>query len=317
MGTNTAQATTGVSDSNLLQQPGILLLITGTLIGLNFPLGKIAGEAGISPVIWAMLISIGAALLMLPVLLIRRSLVLPDARMTRYAATSAIVSFVTPNLLLFSVIPHAGAGYTGLMFALSPVFTLAFAALFRLKAPGRLGIAGIAVGLIGAAVVSITRGHAPDAPEATLIALAMLIPVALAVGNVYRTVAWPEQASPDVLAFWSHLLAGWMFVLVVLLGRGAVSPQELAAAPLAALAQLVVSGMTFPVFYRLQQRGGPVLLSQIGYVASAVGLIAATVFLGERYAVLTWAGSAVIAMGVGITLCAQHRETRRQPVGSQ
>ena len=83
---------------------------------------------------------------------------------------------------------------------------------------------------------------------------------------------------------------------------------ELALAPLAALAQVLVAGMTFPLFFRLQQKGGPVLLSQIGYVAAAVGLIAATFLLGEQYSLMTWVGAAVIAFGVVITIVAQITE---------
>jgi hypothetical protein len=58
--------------ADLVQTPAALLLITGTLIGLNFPLGKIAGEAGVSPLIWASLISLGASLVLLPLLITTR-----------------------------------------------------------------------------------------------------------------------------------------------------------------------------------------------------------------------------------------------------
>ena len=30
------------------QSPSVLLVVTGTLIGLNFPLGKLGGRAGVS-----------------------------------------------------------------------------------------------------------------------------------------------------------------------------------------------------------------------------------------------------------------------------
>ena len=47
----------------------------------------------------------------------------------RYFMVAAIISFVIPNLLMFSVIPHLGAGYTGIMFTLSPVMTLTLSVL--------------------------------------------------------------------------------------------------------------------------------------------------------------------------------------------
>jgi len=293
---------------NLLQAPAALLLITGTLIGLNFPLGKIAGESGVSPLIWALLISAGAASVLLPILVATRMLALPPPRILRYTVISALVSFVTPNLLLFTVIPHTGAGYAGLMFALSPVFTLLFASLSGLEVPGRVGRIGIALGLAGASLVSLNRGANPDGPGIEWLLAALAIPVALAAGNVYRTLDWPDGASSNVLAFWGHAFSSAVFLTLLLLTRGTLPLQEIAPAAGAALAQVVVAGMTFPAFFRLQQKGGPVLLSQIGYVAAAVGLIVATLFLGERYSATTWLGAGVIAIGIAVTITAQRAD---------
>lgn len=308
MTTGTVQTTADASPSGLFQAPPVLLVVTGTLIGFNFPLGKIAGTAGVSPMIWAMLLSLGASLTLAPVLALKGRLRLPRGRMLRYAVISGIISFIAPNLLLFTVIPHVGAGFSGLMFALSPVFTLAFATLFGMKAPGRLGITGIALGLAGAVIVSITRSTSPEAPDFLWILAALAVPTTLAAGNVYRTMDWPKDASPDALAFWSHSFAVAVFAGLLVVTTGSLPLAEIALAPGAALAQMVVAGLTFPVFFRLQQKGGPVLLSQIGYVAAAVGLIAATVLLGESYAAKTWMGAGVIAAGIAIAITAQIRE---------
>lgn len=305
---NIATPGVGAGIARLLQAPAALLLITGTLIGLNFPLGKIAGEAGVSPLIWASLISLGAALVLLPLLLATRSLALPPLKILRYTVISAVISFVTPNLLLFAAIPHTGAGFTSLMFALSPVFTLLFATLFGMKVPGRVGRIGIAFGLAGVALVSLTRGTNPDGPDAGWLLAALVIPVALAAGNVYRTLRWPAGASPDVLAFWGHAFSSMVFLSVLLLTRGRLPFDAIAPAAGAALAQALVAGMTFPAFFRLQQKGGPVLLSQIGYVAAAVGMIGATVFLGERYSLTTWLGAGIIAIGIAVTIAAQRTD---------
>ncbi|MFT6556179.1 DMT family transporter [Sneathiella sp.] len=292
----------------LSENPAVLLLVTGILVGLNFPLGKIGGEAGVSPMLWAMLVSLGVCIILFPVLSLKQRLAWPRGRMVRYIVISAVISFIIPNLLLFSVIPHAGSGYTGLMFALSPVFTLSLATVFRLRTPGKIGLMGIAVGLVGASIVSITRGSAPEAPPVMWLLAALAIPMTLACGNIYRTMDWPDGALPDTLAFWSHLFSVAVFLLLMVAVDGSVPLGDLALSPWAAFAQLVVGGLTFPVFFRLQQKGGPVLLSQLGYVAAAVGLIAATLLLGESYALLTWVGAAVIALGIATTVVAQMKE---------
>jgi drug/metabolite transporter (DMT)-like permease len=237
--------------TGLLQEPTVLLLITGTLIGLNFPLGKIAGEAGVSPMTWAWLISLGATMVLLPLLVATRRLAMPSKQVLRYAVISALVSFITPNLLLFTVIPRVGAGYTGLMFALSPIFTLLLASLFRLKTPGRIGRIGIVVGLVGAMIISLTRNAGSAGPGVGWLLAALAIPAALAAGNVYRTLAWPEGASPNVLAFWGHAFSSGAFLVLLLLTHGTLPVYELAPVSNIALAQLLAAGMTFPVFFRL------------------------------------------------------------------
>ena len=54
----------------------------------------------------------------------------------------------------------------------------------------------------------------------------------------------------------------------------------------------------FALFFRLQIVGGPVYLSQIGYVAAATSLVIGTFWLGERYALVTWLGGLIIVAGV-------------------
>lgn len=302
---DTSTKSTGSIYSSLINQPIALLLITGILLGFNFPLGKISSQAGISPMIWAMIVSLGVCLMQFPLLVVRRQFNWPKGRMIRYVVISALFSFIAPNLLLFSVIPHAGAGYTGLMFALSPMFTLLLTLLFRVEIPNKIGLAGIAIGFLGATIVGITRGSAPEAPSVIWIIAAMMIPVALAIGNVYRTLDWPEKASPESLAFWSHGFAVMFLLFLMFATKGSIPFNELAQAPQVAVVQMLIAGIMFSAFFRLQQKGGPVLLSQIGYVAAAVGLITATVLLGESYSTMTWLGALVVACGIAITFVAE------------
>lgn len=295
--------------SQLLKNPVVLLITVGVLVGFFFPLGKLASEAGISSIAWAMIVSLGAVTILLPWLIIKRRFSLPRGQTLRYAIFAGILSFVIPNLLLFSVIPYVGSGYTGLMFALSPVFTLFLAVLFKLKGPKLFGILGIVIGLIGAAIVTTTRGIGPSAASNFWIILALLIPIALACGNVYRTVAWPKKASPDDLAFWSHVCAIVIFlILLVLTHNLEKSYTLLTLSPWLTFCQALIAGITFPIYFRLQRYGGPVLLSQVGYIAAAVGLIIATLFLNEQYSLMTWIGAAIILVGIAATIKSQIKE---------
>ena len=78
--------------------------------------------------------------------------------------------------------------------------------------------------------------------------------------------------------------------------------------PLLVLAQIASASAMFVFFFRLQAVGGPVYLSQIGYVGAAIGLISGTLVLGERYQLLTWLGAAIITVGIVMTTKAQSRK---------
>lgn len=282
-----------------------LLLVTGGLLGLTLPFGKLAGEAGVAPAVWALLISLGAGGVLLAALLLRGGRPGLDARKLRYFAITAAVSYAIPNLLTFTAIPHLGAGYTGIMFTLSPVITLVLSILLGIRRPNALGVAGIAVGFVGALLVAATRGEAGQPASLGWVAVGLAIPVFLAIGNIYRTWDWPEGAGPIELAAGSHLAAAALLFAFILATGEAGSVAGLAGVPLLSALQVASAAGMFAFFFRLQAVGGPVYLSQIGYVGAAVGLFSGVVFLGETYQALTWIGALIVVAGVAMTTKAQ------------
>lgn len=285
-----------------------LLVVTGGLLGLTLPFGKLATAAGVPAMVWAFVISLGAGGVLLGVLLSRGLRIRLTPHKLRYFFVTAAVSYAAPNLLMFSAIPHLGAGYTGIMFTLSPVITLVFSILLGVRRPNMLGVVGIAVGFVGAVMVAVTRGEAGQPADLFWVAMGLLIPVSLAAGNIYRTVDWPEGTGPIELAVGSHLASAAMLLIGILTLQGGGSLGALGAVPLVVVAQVASASAMFAFFFRLQAVGGPVYLSQIGYVAAAVGLFSGTLFLGEHYQLLTWVGAIIITVGVFITTKAQSQK---------
>lgn len=289
----------------LLDSAPFLLLATGTFLGMILPLGKIATAAGISPQLWTFLISASAGAILTLVMLLRGKSIGFTRSKLRYYFITAVVSQAIPNLLILSAIPRLGAGFTGIMYTMSPVLTLLFSLALGLRRPNLLGIAGILVGFLGALIVALTRGEVGKPGDPLWIGLALLIPVFLAIGNVYRTIDWPAGADPTELAAGSHLATALVLVIGIYGITGELPLHEFARAPWAAVIQALCSAGMFALFFRLQAVGGPVYLSQMGYVAAAIGLVSGTWLLGEHYPLLTWLGAMVICAGVAMTSRAQ------------
>jgi drug/metabolite transporter (DMT)-like permease len=282
-----------------------LLIVAGGLLGVSLPLGRIATAAGVSGMVWAFVISFGAGSILLCTWLLKGHRIRLTRHKLRYFILVAIVSYAFPNLLLFSALPHLGAGYAGIMFTLSPIITLVFSILLGVRRPNMLGVTGIVIGFIGAVVVATTRGEAGHPAALFWVAMGLLVPVSLAVGNIYRTWDWPGDTGPIELAIGSHLASAAMLFAGILAFQGGDSLRLLGEVPLVVAVQVVSAAALFAFFFRLQAVGGPVYLSQMGYVAAAVGLFSGTLFLGEQYQGLTWAGAVIICGGVFITTKAQ------------
>jgi drug/metabolite transporter (DMT)-like permease len=294
----------------MIDRPLLLLLGTGALLGLNFPLGRMAMAADIGPALWAAVISLGAGSAVgVATMLAERGRPAGKA-VLGFAMVSGLISYVVPNLLTYAVIPRIGSGLTAIMFALSPVVTAFLSTILRVRPPTLLGLVGIALGLAGAVVIITARNSGSSAGGGLFWLLAaLLIPLFLGVGNVYRTMAWPQGASPMRLAAASNLAAVPPLLLITVWLTPGVDLEPLAAAPGLIAAQIAVSTAMFLMFFRLQQIGGPTYLSQIGYVAAAVGLVIGVSVFGESYPGRVWAGAGLIAAGIALSTVAQFRKT--------
>lgn len=288
-----------------MNRPLVLLIGTGAALGLNFPIGKLAMSQGVNPALWAAVISLGAGLAMLlaaKLTEVKR----PHAKSTfQFAIISGLISYVVPNFLTYSVIPKIGSGLAAIMFALSPVVTALLSLLFRVRPPNLLGIIGIAIGLGGAVIIIFSRQSDFNGGGTWWILAGLLIPVFLGLGNVYRTLAWPEGASPRKLASHTNLAAVPFLAIAVVVQTGTIDLAPLESIPGLVALQLAVSTVMFLMFFRLQQIGGPTYLSQIGYVAAAVGVVIGVVYFSETYPTNVWVGAGVVAIGIALTTLGQ------------
>src|SRR5437868_2471892 len=108
-----------------------LLIVAGGLLGLALPFGKMATQAGVPGMLWAFVVSCGAGSVLLVGLLLKRVHLPLTAHRLRYYFIAAALSYAVPNFMLFTAIPHLGAGYAGIMYTISPIVTLMMSLVLR------------------------------------------------------------------------------------------------------------------------------------------------------------------------------------------
>lgn len=278
--------------------PVACLLTVGALLGLSTNLVKVAANRGMNPLTLLTWSVAGAALVVSGANALAGRRPRPGRRYTEYAVIAGLIGVVAPNLLMYAAVPRVGAGFVTLSIAFPPLLTYLGALALRMERFDRIRAAGVGVALAGATYMAFMKVSAPDAPV-PWIAATMLAPVILAVGNIYRTARWPAGATPEELVPGVLLAAG-----AALFAVGAVAGFPLALRrhePLDIVLVVVQTGLLsgqYVLYFVLQKRGGPVLMSLLGSVAAVVGVPTSVLLLGEAPPAGLAPGGILITIGI-------------------
>lgn len=276
--------------------PIAALVATGAMVGAAIPITRMANLAGAQTLSWAFASTGAAAALLVAAATLRGSPIRGGVDHLVYYGAVGLFSIALPQLLLALVVPMIGAGLAGIGYTLPPILTLAITALVGTGRPSARCIAGFVLGLGGALLVVLPRGHLPDGVASGWVALGMAVPLSVAIGNVLRARIWPAGSVPLANAAGAMGAGAAMLGLVAAVGGGLA---DLPSVPIGlALAHAAVSAVAFVLFFVLQAIAGPVYTSQVGYIATVVSLATGALVFGEAIPAMAYAAAALIAAGV-------------------
>ncbi|WIG96402.1 EamA family transporter [Myxococcus sp. SDU36] len=279
--------------------PLLLLIVTGMLLGSMLPMSRVAREEGWSPLAFAFWPALGSGLAL--VAAAGRAAGTGAATtwpVLRYSLIAGVLSVAIPNTVTFIVMQRMGTSLTSLVYTLPPLFTYTFAWGLGIERYRPLRLAGILVGLVGAALLVLSREASGGLGASAWLALALCTPISIAAGNVYRKLHMPQGVESTLLAG-GMLLGGSLALLPLQLASGG----PLAAGPSAwrvILAQCVFTSLGYRVYFHFQRVADPVYFSQFGYVLSATGVLSGLLFFNEQLSLPTLLAIGVIMVGIAL-----------------
>lgn len=278
-----------------------LLIINGCLIALMLALAKIVTAQGVSPIAYAFWQTLGAGLL-LGTLALRQQYGKLNGSVMRYFIISGATGIAIPNATAFFVVGQIGAGFTASLYAFPPIFTLLMSLAIRLETINPRQFLGIGLACAGC-LWMVWLQHDANSDEILYWYLAgLLIPVSLAFGNIYRSLAWPANLPPLVLASGMLLMAALLLWAYHLTGDRSLTAGVLNGHNAWLLAvQAVLTALTYLGFFELQKRSSPLFLSQMGAVAALAGLAISLIWFDVAYRHALWSGVAAVLAGILIT----------------
>src|SRR5690606_16370407 len=204
----------------------------------------------------------GATLLLQTALRARGVRLPTDVCTLRFFAIAATIAVIGSTLIGNWVLARIPAGIFTLLVTLSPLFTSLLNAAVERRWPPLPALAGTVLGLAGVLLVLVPRAQAVNPEQALALGVALVVPVLLGAGNVYRARSWPHSvAAPMVSAATLGVQALVLLPLFALLHDGADVVRLGSVWPLLALMVLVTVAANVSAAY-LQRVADSVAFSQ-------------------------------------------------------
>lgn len=277
-----------------------LLLLNGLVLAGHTLLARQAAGAGVPPMVYALAGAGGAALVLSMSRLVRPTGTRIGRTVVIYGLVAGLISTALPQVLIYSASAYVGAGIASLAYAFPTPLTYVLAALFGIERASLGRTLGIGLAFGGAVLLAVSRATGMSG-DGFWVALAMLAPLSIAFGNIYRSRYWPAGSVPRDLAV-AMSAAGALWLALAIGGQALVTGAGLPQIPAAGLPYLAAAALLAAfgnlIYFQLQKSGGIVSFSQIGYVGAVFGLLGGFILLGERYGSATWLAAITIAAGI-------------------
>lgn len=216
---------------------------------------------------------------------------------------SGLFMSAIPAVLFSLAQQNVSSGLASIMNASTPIFTVIMILIaFRAEKPGRATLIGLAIGLIGVAVVlGVWDGFGENEPWAIM---AMVGAVAC---YGFGTPFLKRYVTPLGIPLYSSVLiqvgSSALTLLPYYLLTGPTFIGEFTAASLTAILILgaVGTGYAYVLFYELVKQAGSAIAASVTYLTPLVGVILGVILLGEN---ITWhepVGGLVVLLGAAIT----------------
>lgn len=286
--------------ATLGRSPLLLLMLCGLVFATRIMISKAALNAGMQPFQLALVANVGAGMILLPLLAASGQGIPHAPRHLALYLVLGLVSFTVPTVLGYYIVDRVGPAYTSTVYALSPLLTMSFAAGLGVERMYLRRFAGILLGLAGMAALVQQQVTQIDFAQTEWVLLGLTIPACAAAGNIIRSAFWPKGSS--ALAFSCGILLS-SSLMVALVAPFFEKPESWVFFDRDVLfwigCMVATSASSYLLNFRLQEIGGPVFFSQLGYWGTGFGVVLAALLFNDVLTALSIAGlAAIIAGGV-------------------
>jgi drug/metabolite transporter (DMT)-like permease len=285
-----------VSDPGL--RPVLLLIFLGSSWGLYFSVLKIAALSGISYTGILTLTTVGVAVGMSAIALLRGRKPGFGLKHNVFYLVCAVTGYLLPMVAELLVIAHMPAGVLTLIVSMAPVATLLFAWLMKTDFVNRYRVAGILLGAVAIFAVLLPDAHSSGEVAWHWLLLAMVVPFSYAIHHNFTARCWPQDSDSYQVACGEALYAGGLLLAFSMFNWRWEDVQSWNQGHSAISFMAIISLIDIYIYFELIRYKGPIFTSHANYFMVVSGLLWGMLIFAERPGSLMWFSALLLALSL-------------------
>jgi drug/metabolite transporter (DMT)-like permease len=275
-------------------RPILLLIFLGSSWGLYFSMLKIAVLSGISYTGILALTTMGVALGMSAIALLRRRRPEFKAKHHLFYLVCALTGYMLPMIVELLVIEHMPAGVLTLIVSIAPLATLLVAWMMKTDNINLPRVAGIMVGAIAIFAILLPDAHLGEAVAWRWLLLALVVPVCYAIHHNFTARCWPVGSDSYQVACGEALYAATLLMVFASFNWQWQDVESWNQGHSAILFMALISLIDIYIYFELIRLKGPIYTSHANYVMVISGVLWGMIIFAERPSSLMWVSAALL-----------------------
>lgn len=278
-----------------------VLVALGVGWGATQPLGKIAVSTGHGPfglIFWQLVI---CTVVLGAISLVRGRGLVWRREALFFAGIVAVIGTLIPNFAFYVSVERLPSGIMSILISTVPMLSFPIALALGMDRFSVVRLAGLALGLLGVALIAAPGAGVYAAGMVAFIPLALVGPLFYALEANY-VARWGTAGMDAVQAMFMASAVGVILCapLVWVSGQWLDPLAGFGRAEGALVVSSVIHGLCYVGYVWLAQRAGAVFASQSGYLVTGAGVLWAMALLGERLPPQAALALVVILCGVAL-----------------
>ena len=276
--------------------PLFLLISLGIIWGSGYTLARYATTHGVPPLGYSFWQSVGPAMALLVMTLIKERRISISPRHLRYYLIAGVLGIALPNTNMYFAAPHLPAGILAVIVNTVPLMMYPLALILHQEKFQYTRFFAVMLGVVGIMMIIGFKWNVPGINSWALITL--LTPLFFAMCALYSVYDRPADSSSLSLAA-GMLVASVLVLTPFLVDTLNFYPINSFSLPnMAVMLEIVLSSIGYVILFQLLKIAGAVYYSLVGGMVAITGLFWGWLLLGET--ISWWTVMAVVLIIVAV-----------------